>query len=98
MIKILSFVCLGAAIVGLSGCAGTTTVAANDFGIETRNALVAQIVEPDPDYAKAAPVNADGKRASLAQQRYQQGKSIDPVASSSKIAAPQSGAAPALGQ
>ncbi len=66
------------ALVGLAGC--TTNFASIDpnFGEITRRNMAAQIVDPDPDYDRAAVPGGNGERTALMMERYRTDKVEEP--------------------
>ena len=72
---------------GLSGCLESQRHLSADFGSALRQNTVAQIADPDARYKGDPAPGSDGRRVSLAQERYRTGKVIEPVAVASKVGA-----------
>jgi len=68
-------------VVSLGGCAANSGLS-DKFGVALNQDLAAQIADPDPHYEGAPAPGADGSRVALAQSRYQTGKVIAPVSTS----------------
>ena len=79
--------------LGLSGCVESRQHLSDDFGAAIQQDLAAQVADPDARYKAVVAPGSDGGRVALAQQRYREGKVIEPVAAASKIGA-ETAAAP----
>ena len=83
----------------LGGCAagsGTgkqdlTDTHFDDFGRSVRQDIAAQIADPDPAWKKDAPPASSGKRAALAQKRYQANSVLKSTATTTSIGPAASG-------
>jgi len=72
-------------LVSLSGCLATQEHLSQDFGSATRQDMAAQIADPDAKYVGDPAPGSNGGRVAQAQDRYQTGKVIEPVAAASKV-------------
>ncbi len=85
--SLLAIVAAAGAAGSLAGCASNShankptadDVKFDDFGRSVRQDIAAQIADPDPVWKKDPPPPSSGKRANLAQKRYE----ADAVAKSS---------------
>ena len=67
-----------AGILGLSGCIQSKLTLSPDFGSAIKQDVRAQVADPDAHYAGVPSPGAEGRRAALAQQRYQTDQVIQP--------------------
>lgn len=72
---------------GLSGCVQSQVHLSDDFGYAVRQAVVAQIADPDARYRGDPAPGSNGARVGLAQERYRTGKVTPPSATASTISA-----------
>lgn len=87
MRKIMTLCLLTGLAGGLGGCVQSQAHLSPDFGVATRQALAAQIADPDARYRGDPAPGADGRRAALAQERYGTGTVLPPAAAASTITA-----------
>ena len=69
-----------ASALPLGGCVQAQANLAPDYGVSLRQNIAAQIADPDARYDRDTPPAASGSRATLAHDRYNQGKVIQPTA------------------
>ncbi|MFN5085102.1 MAG: hypothetical protein ACK44O_03710 [Novosphingobium sp.] len=62
------------AVILLSACStdGQKSIASASFGEANRQTMMAQVIDPDPQYAEAAP-KGSGEQAAAAVERYRKG-------------------------
>lgn len=77
---------LAAAGLALSGCAESRLRLSDDFSRAVRQDVAAQIADPDAAYRGLPTPGSSGRRAGLAQSRYERNAVIRPVSTSTSSA------------
>lgn len=75
----LAFAALAGAGVLLGACAESRLRVQRDFGEAVRQDVASQIADPDAHYAGRPGPGANGIRVDAAQERYLQGKVVEPA-------------------
>lgn len=78
MMRVAAITILVGSALGLSGCVQAPGNMQADFGASMRQNVAAQVADPGARYKRADPPASSGPRTSIAQERYNKGKVLQP--------------------